>query len=38
MWGNCVGRPEVGVGVELEAVEAQGADAAPGLSLAIVGE
>ena len=29
-------RPEVGVGVEPEAVEAEGADSAPGLALAVV--
>jgi len=36
MWGLLVGGVEIGVGVEREAVEAEGADAAPGLSLAVV--
>jgi len=36
MWGLFVLRPEVGVGVEREAVEAEGADTVPGLSLAVV--
>lgn len=36
MWRVCVGWPEMGVGVEPEAVEAEGADAAPGLSLAVI--
>ena len=29
MWGVLVGRAEIGVGVEPEAVEAEGADSAP---------
>jgi len=35
--GLCVGRHEVGVGVEPEAMEAERADSAPGLSFAIGG-
>ena len=38
MWEMLVGGAEMGVGVEPEAVEAESADAAPGLSLAVVGE
>ena len=34
--GLFVLRPQVGVGVEPEAVEAKGADSAPGLALAVV--
>jgi len=37
MWGLCVGRPEVGGGVEPEAVEAEGTYTFPRLSFAIGG-
>ena len=36
MWGLLVGGAETSVGVEPEAVEAEGADAAPGLAFAVV--
>ncbi len=38
MWWLFVWGPEIRVGVKAEAVEAEGADAAPGLALAVVGE
>ncbi len=36
MWWLFLCRHEIGVGVEPEAVDAEGADAAPGLALAVV--